>query len=203
MRFWNKIAQDTRLIAILIGINVVQFIVIIGLLICLATIPTRFTFHIPPDISNGATLHANKIPKAYVGQFAFYIWQVINNWQTNGSQDAVSNLNLYGAYLSPSFRYYLADNNKMLKRLGELQGRVRVIRPLPKEMPQVIQTNANTWQVLLKVRDSEYVNGVLVKDKNIEYPFKVIRYNGNAQTNPFGLVLDGFSSQPQILKILK
>ena len=66
-----------------------------------------------------------------------------------------------------------------------------------------MQLNANTWQVILKVRLSEYNNGVLIKDKEIEYPFKVIRYNGNAQVNPYGLVLDGFTSTPVLLKTYK
>jgi len=203
MKLWNKVAQDTRLIAILIGTNIAQFIIIIGLIVCIAFIPTRFTFHIPPNLSNGATLHANTIPKAYVGQFAFYIWQVINNWQTNGAVEAPHNLQQYGTYLTPRFKYSLAQNNKHLAALGELQDRVRVIRPIPNENPQTTKINANTWQVILKVRDSEYVNGVLIKDKDIEYPFKVVRYNGNAQLNPFGLALAGFTSKPTVLKTLK
>lgn len=203
MKLWNKLAQDVRIFIVSLVANVAQFIIIIGLIFCIATIPTRFTFHIPPDVSNGATLQANKIPKAYVGQFTFYIWQVINNWQKDGAQDAKANLQQYGAYLSPSFKYYLTQNDARLNSLGELQGRVRVIRPISGDNPQVTQINADTWQVALTVRDSEYVNGILVKDKEIEYPFKVIRYNGNAQINPFGLVLDGFTSEPQVLKTMK
>lgn len=203
MKLWNKLAQDIRVIAILMVTNLAQLIIIIGLIICLAIMPTRFTFHIPPDLSNGVTLQANKIPRAYVGQFAFYIWQAVNNWQTSGEQDAPTNLQKYGAYLSPSFKYYLTKDDERLKGLGELQSRVRVIRPMPGQEPQVLQIDSDTWQVNLAVRDSEYVNGILVKDKEIEYPFKVIRYNGNAQSNPFGLVLDDFIGQPQVLSTLK
>lgn len=203
MKLWNKIAQDTRVIAILIGTNIAQLVIIIGLLACLITIPTRFTFHIPPDLSNGATLQANKIPNAYVGQFAFNIWQVINNWSKNGAKDSDRNLALYGAYLTPQFKYQLSQRYKNLKNLGQLQGRVRVIRPIYDEKPKVTKLSSDSWQVILKARDSEYVNGVLIKDKEIEYPFKVIRYNGNEQLNPFGLAIDGFSSQPFIIKTFK
>jgi len=55
MKLWNKLAQDARIIVILVGTNIAQFIIILGLLLCIAIIPTRFTFHIPPDLSNGAT----------------------------------------------------------------------------------------------------------------------------------------------------
>lgn len=203
MKLWNKLAQDTRVIAILVGANILQFFVILGLIFCLATIPTRFTFHIPPDLSNGATLKANKVPNAYVGEFAFYMWQAINNWPTNGAQDSSKNLNYYGAYLTPSFKYYLQQHYKKLHQSGQLQGRVRVIRPIPGDQPKVTRLTQNSWQVLLKVRESAYVNGILVKDKNIEFPFKVVRFNEDAQLNPFGLALDGFTSSPILLKLMK
>lgn len=203
MKLWNKLAQDARVIAILIGTNVAQFIIILSLIVCVLTIPTRFTFHIPPDLNNGATLQANKIPNAYVGQFAFNIWQVINNWSKNGALDANRNLALYGAYLTPEFKYQLEQHYKKLKAQGELQGRVRVIRPIYNEKPQVKKLNANTWQVILKARDSEYVNGVLIKDKEIEYPFKIIRFDGNEQLNPFGLAIAGFNSNPFVIKTFK
>lgn len=203
MKLWNKLAQDARLIYVLVVANVVQFVIIIGLLVCIVLIPTRFTFHIPPDITNGATLHPHKIPKTYVGQFAFFIWQVLNNWQTNGATDAKMSLARYGAYLSPSFNYAIQKTDSRLKASGQLQGRTRTIRPVNGSDPAVVQLNANTWQVILKVRLSEYNNGVLIKDKEIEYPFKVIRYNGNAQVNPYGLVLDGFTSTPVLLKTYK
>ncbi len=203
MRLWNKLAQDARVIAILMGVNAIQFIVILGLIFCLWTMPTRFTFHIPPDLSNGATLKANQIPNAYVGEFTFYIWQALNNWSHNGAQDADKNLKFYGSYLTPSFQYYLQQRYKTLQTAGELQGRVRIIRPISGDLPIVKKLSQHVWQVLMKVRESEYVNGILVKDKDIEYPFKVVRFNGNAQHNPFGLALDGFLSNPILLKLMK
>ena len=203
MKLWNKLAQDTRVIALLMGANLMQFIIILGLLICMLTIPTRFTFHVPPDLSNGATIQANKIPNAYVGQFAFNIWQVINNWSNNGATDANRNLALYSAYLTPQFKYQLQQRNKHLHQLGELQGRIRVLRPIYNEQPQVTKLRSNTWRVLLKVRDSEYVNGVLIKDKEIAYPFKIVRYNGNEQLNPFGLAIARFAADPSVIKTIK
>ena len=203
MKLWNKLAQDARVIAILMGVNVIQFIVILGLIICLADIPTRFTFHIPPDLSNGATLKAHHIPNSYVGEFTFYIWQALNNWSNNGAQDADKNLSFYGGYLTPSFTYYLQNRYKQMHTSGELQGRVRIIRPIAGDQPEVTQLSQSAWRVLIKVRESEYVNGILVKDKDIEFPFKVIRFNSNAQRNPFGLALDGFVSDPVLLKLMK
>lgn len=203
MKLWNKIAQDTRILMLSLAANGAQLVIILGLIICIIMIPTRFTFHIPPDLSDGTTLKANKIPKAYVGQFTFYIWQVLNNWQHNGAQEVKVNLQQYGAYLSPSFKYHLQQHYQQLASQGQLQSRVRVIRPVPGSNPKVQQSNANTWQVNLLLRDSEYVNGVLVKDKRIRYVFKVSRFKGNAQLNPFDLVLDGFARQPQVVKTIK
>ncbi len=74
---------------------------------------------------------------------------------------------------------------------------------MPGTMPKVTALDANTWAVTLDLRDSEYVNGILIKDKEIEYPFRVAVFNGDAQVNPFGLVLDGFIDEPKILSTLK
>ena len=203
MKLWNKISQDLRLIKTLIGINLFQLVIIIGLFIAIFTIPTRFTFHIPPDLSNGATLHANKIPNSYVGQFTFNIWQILNDWSKDGSKDAENNLRLYSAYLTPSFRYQLNRSYKALKSRGELQGRVRVIQPMVSQPPIVKKISSGKWQVILKARETEYVNGVLIKNKEIEFPFEVVKYNENEQLNPFGLAINGFTSQPFVIKTYK
>jgi integrating conjugative element protein (TIGR03746 family) len=203
MKLWNKIAQDARLIKLLVILNVAQFVVIIGLLVSILTIPTRFTFHIPPDLSNGTTLKANKVPNAYVGQFAFYIWQLINNWQNNAAIDSKNAVTQYQYYLSPSFKYQLKKQDQSLQERGELAGRTRVIRAVSNAMPKVTKISSDKWQVELTVRDSEYVNGIVVKDKNIVYSLIVQQFNGNAQFNPFGLVLDGYSKAPVIKKLVK
>ena len=202
MKLWNKLAQDFRVMVILSIANGVQFVIILGLLLCLLTIPTRFTFHIPPDLSNGATLKANEIPNPYVGEFAFYVWQALNDWQTDGSNDAFKNLQAFSPYLSPSFRYSLTQENNQEKTNGDLQGRVRLLRLMPDVLPQVTKLDANDWLVNLDIRDSEYVNGILIKDKEIQYPFKV-RVGGDAQTNPYGLVLDGFVDDPKVISTMK
>ena len=203
MKLWNKLAQDARVMGILSIANGIQFLIILGLLLVLMRIPTRFTFHIPPDLSNGVTLTANQIPAPYVGEFAFYIWQALNDWQTDGAKDFGENLQKYGPYLSPAFRYTLAQEEKQLSAEGAMQGRVRLLRLMPGTMPKVTALEANTWAVTLDLRESEYVNGILIKDKEIEYPFRVAAFNGDAQANPFGLVLDGFIDEPKILSTLK
>ena len=203
MRLWNQLAQDRRLIFILSGLCGLFFLIIVGLVVDLYHIPTRFSFHIPPDLSNGATLKAGEIPNAYVGQFAFTVWQVINNWSNNGAVDAPKNLALYEPYLTPPFLYALKTHYQHLLTRGTLQNRVQVMQPISGENPTVTKFEDGSWQVILKLRDSEYVNGILIKDKDIEYPLKVVRFNGNTQLNPFGLALAGFTATPFVLKVLK
>ena len=203
MKLWNKLAQDFRVMVILSMANGVQFLIILGLMVCLMTIPTRFTFHIPPDLSNGATFKVSQIPNAYVGEFAFYIWQSLNDWQTDGSQDAPKNLHAFGAYLSPSFRYSLSQQFKKLSNDGDIQGRVKVIRLMPGALPVVTKLDDNHWIATLDLRDSEYVNGILIKDKEIQYSFKVTAFNADAQLNQMGLVLDGFIDDPKIVQTIK
>ena len=203
MKLWNKLAQDRRVIIILSTMNILQFMVILGLIFCVFTIPTRFTFYVPPDLTNGAKIHPNTIPDFEVGQFTYDAWQFINNWSQDGSKDAYNNLAFYSYYFTPQFRYELRQQYAKLKELGELQGRVRVIRPIATQKIQVTKLNADTWEVILTLRESEYVNGVLIKDKEIEYPFKVVRFEGNRQLNPFGLAIAGFASNSFVIKTYK
>jgi len=203
MRLWNKFAQDLRVIKILVAANCAQFIAILGLLICLMTIPTRMVVYIPPDLSNGATLHINQASDSQIGDFSMYTWQVLNDWQDNGSVDAPRNLQEFGAFVSPEFYYKLNDQIKSMEENGELQGRVKEIEPVEGVAPQVTKVSEGRWNVILTVREKEYVNGVLIKDKEIQYPLRVKSYTGNFQLNPQSLQFDGFFSDPQILKTVK
>lgn len=203
MRMWSRIAKDYRLIATLVILLFVQSIYICGLLVDGYHIPEHFRVDLPPDISNGVSLKVNQVSKSSVGAFAFYVWQVINNWQDNGLKDSSTQLTKYRYYLSPQFRYDLKNLYKKLSDKGQLQGRIRVVRPMPNQEPKVTKISSTAWQVILFVRVSEYVNGILVKDKEIEYPIKVEKFNQNAQFNPYGLVLAGFTNNPKILKVIK
>jgi integrating conjugative element protein (TIGR03746 family) len=81
---------------------------------------------------------------------------------------------------------------------GELTGRVRVIQPIVGqgyEERRVDVIDADTWVIWLDYRIQETVRGMEVKHLKIRYPLRVVRYNVDPETNPWGLALDGFGTE--------
>ena len=58
------------------------------------------------------------------------------------------------------------------------------------------------WVVIVDMELSETVKGMAVKRKTIRYPLRVVRYDVDRESNPWGLALDGFaSSGPTTLEL--
>jgi len=154
--------------------------------------------HIPPDIRSGAVLKADEIGTANVYTFASYIFQQLNHWANNGDQDYGMQIFKMSAYLTPDYREYLTNDLDIRGKRGELTGRVRVIQAIPGqgyEERRVDVVDADTWVVWLDYSIQESVRGMEVKHLNIRYPLRVVRYDIDPETNPWGLALDGFGKQ--------
>lgn len=199
---WKKEDKDERIIKLQ-----KQFIFIL-LLICLScfigwmTAPSRMTVYIPPDITNGATLKAGAIPNPLIYSFAYEIWQEINYWPHDGTQDYLNNLHTYWSYLTPSFKAELLQDQEDLKTSGQVQ-RQRYLQGMEGaayDATNVKKLSDNTWEVDLKMRLTEYKNNQPVKDVEILYPLKLVRAHISQQDNPYGLQLAGFVSEPIRLK---
>ena len=192
MRFINQLAQDARLIIVLSISNVFLFICCSVSLLSLYAMPKHIKIYIPPDISNGALIAHDSIPKPYVYEFALNIWQLLNDWSVDGSVNYLENLNQYRLYLHPSFYQELHSQYVLLHNKGELTHRVRKLHFLPGPIPaseSVTVIDSNTWQVKLALQLTEFVNGVQVKDKTLVFELLVVRSDANRQSNPFGLIL--------------
>lgn len=152
--------------------------------------------HIPPDIRSGAVVKADDINPANVYAFASYIFQQGNHWHQDGDQDYGKQIFRLSAFLTPPFREHLTADMILRGRQGELSGRTRIIQELPGhgfEERRVALLDRNSWIVWLDVNIQEYVRGMEVKNVNIRYPLRVVRYDVNPETNPWGLALDGFA----------
>ena len=71
---------------------------------------TQLTAHIPPDLSNGASLKIGgtpQVPTPNVYVFGFYIWQQINNWPKDGGTDYSKQIFALQAYITPACRTQL------------------------------------------------------------------------------------------------
>lgn len=199
---WKKEDQDRSVISLQ---NRFIFIVV-GLCIFFAVgwmrAPSDLTVHIPPDITNGSTFKINEIPSSFLYSFSYEVWQEVNYWSEDGSQDYAKNIHTYASYLTPKFQNELLQEYEDLKTAGQVQ-RQRSLQGLAGstfESSTVKKLSANSWEIDLKVRLVEYRNNQIVKDIEMLYPLKVIRWDISGEKNPYGLALDGFISPPVRLK---
>jgi integrating conjugative element protein (TIGR03746 family) len=151
--------------------------------------------HIPPDIRSGAVLKPNAISPPNVYAFAGYIFQQLNHWAKDGEKDYGRQIFRMSAYVTPDYLEYLQNDLDIRGKKGELSRRIRIIQPLPGqgyEDRRVDILNESTWRVWLDFHIQEYVRGMEVKNIKIRYPLRVVRFNVDPETNPWGLALDGF-----------
>jgi len=154
--------------------------------------------HIPPDIRSGAILQANEISPPNVYTFAGYIFQQLNHWANNGDEDYGMQIFKTAPYLTPEFREYLINDLDIRGKKGELSGRTRVIHPIPGqgyEERRVDQLDSDTWVVWIDYSIRESVRGMEIKNVLIRYPIRIVRYDIDPETNPWGLALDGFGGE--------
>ncbi len=76
--------------------------------------------------------------------------------------------------------------------LGELKGRSRVVYEIPgrgfsEDKVRVI--DRDNWIVRPDLVADEYFSAEPVKRATVRYPVKVVRWEGDPESNPFGLAL--------------
>lgn len=169
---------------------------------------SKITVHIPPRIpESGLTLTQDAIPKSTVYSFAYYAWQQLNHWPKDGMTDYKQNIATFSAYLTPGFKNTLIANYNTRLNQGELQSRERTMQGIegsnysPKD---VITLGHDTWLVHLSMRLTETMNNNanVVKDVDMHYTLKVVRYDVDATRNPWGLALAGFAQGPVRIKTI-
>ena len=169
---------------------------------------TQLTAHIPPDLSNGATIKIGgkaEVPPASVYAFGFYIWQQINNWPTNGAQDYGKQLFSLQHYITPACQEQLAADLKFKGGNGELITRTRAIMEIPGmgfAANRVTNHGNGSWTVLLDTDLLETSGGLRVKDAFNRYPLRIVRYDTSREDNPWGLAVDCFGDRnPERLEL--
>lgn len=199
---WKKEDRDAQLIKAQRQFIFLLFAICLCAFAGWMSAPSRLTIYIPPDISNGATEKANEIPNPLVYSFAYEVWQELNYWPQDGTQDYQTNVRTYWAYLTPSFKADLLQDYADLKTAGQVQ-RQRFLQGTvgaAYDSVNVKKLSNDTWEVDLTMRLTEYKNNQPVKDVEILYPLKITRMNVSQQNNPYGLAIAGFVSQPVRLK---
>ncbi len=163
--------------------------------------PEQITLHYPPDLRAGAVLGINEVPPPNVYAFAYYIFQQLNRWPNDGAIDYGQNIYRVSGYLTPRFREQLIGEMKLKGKRGELADRERSVRSIPGlgyEARRVEVLNERTWVVWLDLELDEAVRAMPVKQTAIRYPLRVVRYDVDPETNPWGLALDGYAGEGPI-----
>lgn len=165
--------------------------------------PRNLTIHVPPDLRSGSTRPWWEVPPESVYAFAFYVWQQLQRWPTNGDDDYPRNLYALSSYFTPACKAFLQQDYEYRRNAGELRRRVRGIYEIPgrgySDNPTLrVRTISNqAWVVTLDVTADEYYASEQVKRALVRYPLKVLRLDVDPQRNPFGLVIDCYEGAPQ------
>ena len=186
-----------RGISIFLGV-----LLILGLLVHQSRIQD-IDMHIPPELGSGVTQKSTHIPRPNVYLFTANILQALNNWTENGEADFKRNIEAYKHYLTPSFKEQLLKLYDKKNNKGELSHRIRGVQELfghEYDESKVRYLATNVWRVDVDLKIREWYRGMKVKDVDLAYPVRVVRYDINRQLNPWGMALDGFIHLPKKIK---
>jgi integrating conjugative element protein (TIGR03746 family) len=131
--------------------------------------PRDLTIHIPPDLRSGSTRRWWDVPPENVYAFAFYIWQQLQRWPSDGEADYPRNLKTLSAYLTPACQAFLEQDYQRRRANGELRLRVRGVYEIPGrgygEDParRVKVISPRDWLVTLDLTADEYYSSEQIK----------------------------------------
>jgi len=175
------------------GVIAVLLVIIVLLWNGWKSAPDKIRVYIPPDLSQGAILEADDPAPANVYSFAFYMFQQLNRWETNGGTEYGDNIFALDAFFTPDFRQFLLDDLEKKSRAGELSRRSRALSVVPGygfTPERVVDLGHGAWEVDIYFRLLEDVNELNVKDTVIRYPLRIVRYPVDPKRNPWGLAFD-------------
>lgn len=169
--------------------------------------PKNLTIHVPPDLRSGSTRLWWDVPPESVYTFAFYIFQQLNRWPTDGETDYNRNIFALSPYFTPSCHAFLNTDYRIKRDSGELRRRVRGIYEIPGHgygddpTARVKVVSTNEWLVTLDVAADEYFGSEQVKRALVRYPLRVVKMDIDPDKNPFGLALDCYDGSPQRIEV--
>lgn len=208
MKFLNALEEANRHIRTLWCVLLLAMVINVVTLIGWMHSESKLQIDVPPEIpQSGLTLTQNEVPKTTIYSFAFYIWQSINHWPTNGLVDYKQQITNFSPFITAEFKNDLVRNYNNLLNDGELQDRLRLLEDVEGQgysSDSVHYLGNGEWLVHLNMRLLEMMNtnAKVVKDVEMAYDLKVVRHNIDAKSNPWGLAIAGFSATPSRIKTI-
>lgn len=155
MKFLNALEQARWHIRTLWLVIVITFTSDILLVFGWIHSQSEITIDVPPQIpESGLTITQGIVPETTVYSFAYYIWQSLNHWSTDGLQDYKEQITRLSPFLTPEFKVQLVQDYNNLLNQGELQDRIRLMQGASgsEYSPQDVQyIGHDTWLVHLKM----------------------------------------------------
>lgn len=164
--------------------------------------PKRIKVDIPPDLRTGSSRGIEERHPYNVYGFGLYIWQQLNNWPVAGQKDYPANISRMACYITPRFQAELKRDLEQKGRRAEL-ARTRGLQEMfdrPYEPKRVWVESGDSWVAYYDVSIKETYRGETVKDIFVRYPIRIVRWDTDAECNPWGLALDGFYEEPMRLE---
>jgi len=208
MKFINALEQARWHIRTLWLVIIIAFIVNALVIFGWMHSQSKIQVEVPPQIpESGLTLSQGEVPKTTIYSFAFYVWQSVNHWSKDGMADYKQQITQFSPFLTPNFKLKLVQSYNHLLNDGELQDRIRLMQGIagseysPDDVKYI---GHGTWIVHLSMRLTEMMNAnaKVVKDAQMLYTLKVVRYDADAKANPWGLAIAGFNTSPARLKTI-
>jgi len=206
MKFQDALENSRSLINTLLLVIALLFCSNIALIWALHETQSTVRVYIPPRVpASGITTTSGQVPKSTVFSFAYWVWQSINYWPKNGANDYTHNIKSFLPYLTPKFQVFLENDDNTRFSNDEVQDRIRTMMGVngssfsPADVEYV---GHGTWLVHLTMRLTERMNtdGSVIKDAEISYELRVVKYNADPKSNPYGLALAGFAVSPKRIK---
>lgn len=159
--------------------------------------------YVPPNLTKGIVTTFDEVPPPVVYTFAYYIFQQLNRWSSDGEDDYRQQIYRLQAYLAPSCLRAFTDDMNEKRRLGELRQRVRMIQEISGQgfLPRRVRNDApSAWTTWLDLNLRETIGNHEVKNVNLRYQLSIVAFDVDKEANPWGLALacDG-KLTPQLL----
>lgn len=199
----NKLMATTEHIKTLRIILIACLIFIILLWIRNGRLEETRRIYIPPDLTQGAIVKFDNVPPPVIYTFSSYIFQQLNRWKVNGEDDYKKQIFKLQGYLTSSCINFLKDDMNKKNQLGELRSRVRTIEDIVNDGYQrqrVLIEASDSWIAWLDFNIKETISGHAVKNVNVRYKLRIVKFDVDREVNPWGLAIAcNENTQPMLL----
>ena len=193
-RVRNALSDKNRTIWCLTIAMVVLGVCLMFTVYRMSVMATELDLHLPPDVSQGATLKIGQLPKPTAYTYARYIWQNLNTWQQDGSKEYDVAIDTFACYLTPEFQEHLKQTVTEKRARGELNRTRQLSDAHLYKDEYVNKFSDTTFGVWLDQNLKETVRGQPVKDIAMRYPLYLVA--DQRPCNVLKYSLGGFMAAP-------